>query len=179
MMRIALIALTAAWLVACDDGRTYYPVKHCGEKRCEVLAHGKPYKRVSAALAAERYTAVPERQEVLITRGTGEDALTFSLVKDYSLDCRVADQRNWQCVGPDEPDFLPEAYFMADGAVSHRESSRLGEKDDGVIMYTHWCDWQQVRWHNDTEKDDPANLQRYGLPNPLSDIVYWLTGCLF
>ncbi len=143
------------------------------------MAHGKPYKRVTAALEPERYTAIPERQEVIITSGDGAGAITFSLVKDYSLDCRVADQRNWQCVGTDEPDSLPAAYFMADGELSHRESSRLGETGPDVIEYTAWCDWKQVSWHNDTSnKDDPPNFQRIVLPGLLSFVIYELTGCV-
>jgi hypothetical protein len=176
--RTILFTLTAASVVACDDGRTYYPIKDCLNSRCEVLAHGKPYKRVADALAPERYAAVPERQEVMITTGTGAGAITFSLVKDYSFDCRVADQRNWQCVGPDEPDSLPAAYFMADGELSHRESSRLGAKDEDLIEYATWCDWQQVSWHNETsDKDDPPGPRQPVLPLLLAGVVYWVTGC--
>jgi hypothetical protein len=174
MTRITLLALTAAYLVACDDARTYYPVEVCGPARCEVLAHGKPYKRVVDALPPERYTAIPAQQDVVVTSGI----TTFSLVKDYSLECRVADQRNWQCVGPSDRDTIPEGYFMRDGELLHGKSRAVGENDHDVIVYTRWCDWQQVRWHNDTEQDDPPGLQRYGLSNPLSDVVYWLTGCL-
>ena len=53
----------------------------------------------------------------------------------------------------------------------------MGANQDDVILYTRWCDWHQVRWHNDTEQV-AHNLQRYADPNPLSAVVYWLTGCL-
>jgi hypothetical protein len=176
LTRTTLLALTAAWVVACDDGRTYYPVKLCNKQLCDnVNARGKTHKRFAVALGWEQYTAVPEQQDVMLATGLGVTSLT----KDEHLECRVADQRNWQCVGSfDEPDFIPEGYFMRDGELSHSERSRLGDMGDEAIDYTRWCDWQQVSWHTATsDKDDTPASREPVLPLLLAGVVYWVTGC--
>src|SRR6516165_2527327 len=126
-----LLALGAASLVACDDGRTYYPIKHCETTRCEVFGANGKQQRVLDALPPERFVAVPAQQDVMST-GVG---FTYSLVKDFSFECRVADQRNWHCMGPSEPDFIPEGYFMADGELSHAERRLAGEHNNDYIQY--------------------------------------------
>ena len=177
LTRTTVLALTAAWVVACGERGTYYPIKFCFKQLCEgdVNAHGKRYKRFAVALGSERYTAVLERQDVMLTTGLGVSSLT----KDFHFVCRVADQRNWQCAGPWEPDVTTELYSMSDGELSHFERSRVEQLGDEAIQYTSWCNWKQVSWHDATSnKDDPPGPRKTVLPLPLAFVLYWLTGCV-
>jgi hypothetical protein len=172
LTRTTLLALTA--MVACGEGGTYYPIKFCHKRLCEgdINARGKTHTRFVVALKWERYTVVPEQQDVMLTTSLGVTSLT----KDFHLECRVADQRNWECRAPLEDDFAPEAYAMRDGELSHSERSRVGEMDE-AINYTSWCDWKQVSWHDATsDKDDPPGPRETVLPEPFAAVVYWVTG---
>ena len=106
-----LIAVGAVSLVACDEGRTYYPIRFCYEPRCErINVRGETRKRFAVALQPERFAAIPARQDVMLTRGLGGGSTTFSLTQDFQFECRVADRRDWRCTGPAEPGFNGEVY---------------------------------------------------------------------
>jgi hypothetical protein len=175
-----LLALGAVSLVACGEGRTYYPVRFCYEPRCErINVHGETRKRFAVALEPERFAAIPARQDVMLTWGRGGGSTTFSLTQDFQFECRVADQRDWRCTGPAEPGFYAEVYLMGDGEPSHSEKRPFGGGLPSAIHYTSWCDWKQVTWHNDTSNtDDPPGHREHVLPAPLLMIVYWMTGCI-
>lgn len=181
------MALAAAHLVACDDGRTYYPVKVC-PKLCDGTAFGRsghPYKRVAVALPAEHYKAIPAQQDVMLMTDIGITSLT----KDQRLECRVGDQSNWRCEAPlARPGFTPERYQqydMVDGSLSHDEVDLRPGQDLGLeesIFYTQWCHWKLVQWHDDTTDKDDKVASTTPPPPPLKvvvlGLVYWVTGCM-
>ena len=154
-----LLALLTLWAVACDEGRTYYPVVFCN-KLCEdeINATGHPHKRAALVFPEERYNALPAQQDVI--RSAGD--IIESLTRDKHLECHVLNQCNWYCLGNTfaTSTGIPESYDMTDcELVSNRfivneQGYKAGNVPKQDLEYRSWWRWMMVQWHNDMIDED-------------------------
>jgi len=170
---IAALAV-AAGLLGCDSGRTYYAIQHCPELCESICAAGHTHRRYAITIAEESFTALPQQQDVIMKAG----ALITSLTKDEHMTCRVQDQRNWECHG-DPTDSPPETYLMDDGDLTYTEANAKPGLDQPYIVFTSWCHYQQVDWHDRwSHQDDVATTKHASEGHALlGALVYWITGC--
>lgn len=123
-------------------GVTVYPLTACW-KPCEDFAiDGQKVARRRVPHEKETFQAFPEQQEVVRQMG----GMIESLTRDRHYACRVLSWNNWNC--SHEISGSPnrsESFVMTNGELSYTE---WPFDDSQGLLYSTWCMWQQVRWHN-------------------------------
>ncbi len=149
---------------------TVYPALSCSAGCDYIDSAGHTYKARQVMLPTETYTAVPERQDVVVQTGSLVTSFT-----NEGYECAVANARNWRCQR--KSDGFGEAYAMSDGDLSHYDPNS-SPSSGTFTFYTTYCHSWQIALHNSGLNHDEKPSTDGTAPSTASMALFWLTGCL-